>query len=102
MKVKSTLERLVAGAAVVALIAAIEAASGVARSDPEPPEPPGPLEPGNTGAPAELKQCGECHMVFNSGMLPSRSWPRFYRPSTIILAKTLRSRRRTWTSSAIS
>ena len=74
MKVKSTLERLVVGVAVVALVAAIEAASGVARSDPEPPEPPGPLEPGNTGAPAEIRQCGECHMVFNSRMLPSRSW----------------------------
>lgn len=71
MKVKSTLERLAAGAAVVALIAAIEAVSGVARSDPEPP---GPLDEGNPGAPAELKQCGDCHMVYPSRMLPSRSW----------------------------
>ena len=71
IRVKSTLERLVAGAAVIALIAALEAAFGLARSDPEPP---GPLEPGNAGAPAELKQCGDCHMVFPSRMLPSRSW----------------------------
>ena len=71
IRVKSTLERLAVGAAVVALIAALEAAFGLARSDPEPP---GPLEPGNAGAPAELKQCGDCHMVFPSRMLPSRSW----------------------------
>jgi hypothetical protein len=70
-KVKSTLERLAVGAAVVALIVIGEAAFGLARSDPEPP---GPLDPGNAGAPAELKQCGECHMVFPSRMLPSRSW----------------------------
>ena len=69
--VKSTLERLAAGAAVVALIAALEAAFGFARSDPEPP---GPLQEANVGAPAELKQCGDCHMVFPSRMLPSRSW----------------------------
>jgi hypothetical protein len=71
IKVETILERLAAGAAVVALIAAIEAAFGVARSDTEPP---GPLPPGNAGAPAELKQCGDCHMVFSSRMLPSRSW----------------------------
>jgi hypothetical protein len=40
----------------------------------EPPEPPGPLRPSNAGAPPALKQCGECHMVFSSRMLPSRSW----------------------------
>jgi Dihaem cytochrome c len=71
IKVGSTLGRLAAGAAAVALIAAVEAAFGVARSDTEPP---GPLEPGNAGAPAELRQCGDCHMVFPSRMLPSRSW----------------------------
>ena len=74
IKVKSSLERLAVGAAIVAFFAIGEAAFGLARSDSEPPEPPGPLEPGNKGAPAELKQCGECHMVFNSRMLPSRSW----------------------------
>jgi Dihaem cytochrome c len=63
--------RLAAGVAVIALIAALEAAFGVARSDTESP---GPLEPGNARAPAELKQCGDCHMVFPSRMLPSRSW----------------------------
>jgi hypothetical protein len=72
IKVKSTLGRLAAGVAVFALIAALEVASfGVARSDPEPP---GPLDPSNEGAPAALQQCGECHMVFPSRMLPSRSW----------------------------
>ena len=71
IKVKSTLGRLAAGAAAVALIAAVEAAFGLARSDPEPP---GPLAPSNAGAPAELKQCGDCHMVFPSRMLPSCSW----------------------------
>jgi hypothetical protein len=40
----------------------------------EPPEPPGPLAPSNAGAPPALEQCGECHMVFSSRMLPSRSW----------------------------
>jgi hypothetical protein len=71
MKLKSILQRVAAGAAGVALIAAVEAAFGVARSDTEPP---GPLEAGNAGAPAELKQCGDCHMVFPSRMLPGRSW----------------------------
>jgi Dihaem cytochrome c len=71
IKVRSTLGRLAAGAAAVALIAAVEAAFGVARSDTEPP---GPLEPGNAGAPVELRQCGDCHMVFPARMLPSRSW----------------------------
>jgi hypothetical protein len=71
MKLRSILQRLAAGAAVLALIGVVEAALGVARSDTEPP---GPLEPGNSGAPAELKQCGDCHMVFPSRMLPSRSW----------------------------
>jgi diheme cytochrome c len=71
IKVKSTLGRLAACAAVVALVAAVEAAFGVAQSDTEPP---GPLEPGNAGAPAELNQCGDCHMVFPSRMLPGRSW----------------------------
>jgi hypothetical protein len=71
IKVRSTLGRLAAGAAAVVLIAAVEAAFGVARSDTEPP---GPLELGNAGAPPELKQCGDCHMVFPSRMLPSRSW----------------------------
>jgi hypothetical protein len=66
----SDARRLAASAAVIALVA-VEAAFGVARSDTEPP---GPLEPGNAGAPAELKQCGDCHMVFPSRMLPSRSW----------------------------
>ncbi len=70
MKLKSNLQRLGACAAVVALLAAVEAAFGVARSDTEPP---GPLEAGNVGAPAELKQCGDCHMVFPSRMLPGRS-----------------------------
>jgi hypothetical protein len=70
-ELKSILQRLAAGAAFVALLAAVEAAFGVARSDTEPP---GPLELGNAGAPAELKQCGDCHMVFPSRMLPSRSW----------------------------
>ena len=68
---KSTLERLAACATAVALVAAIEAAVGIAQSDTEPP---GPLEPGNAGAPAELDQCGDCHMVFPSRMLPGRSW----------------------------
>jgi hypothetical protein len=63
--------RLAAGVAVIALVAALEAAFGFARSDPEPP---GPLQEANVGAPAELKQCGDCHMVFPSRMLPSRSW----------------------------
>ena len=67
----SDARRLVAGAAVIALVAAVEAAFGVARSDPEPP---GPLDPSNKEAPAALQQCGECHMVFASRMLPSRSW----------------------------
>jgi hypothetical protein len=67
----SDARRLVAGAAVIALVAAVEAAFGVARSDTEPP---GPLEPGNAGAPAELRQCGDCHMVFPARMLPIRSW----------------------------
>jgi hypothetical protein len=71
IKVRSTLGRLAACAAAVVLMAAVEAALGIARSDTEPP---GPLEPGNAGAPAELKQCGDCHMVFPSRMLPSRSW----------------------------
>jgi hypothetical protein len=71
VNVKSTPGRLAAGAAVVVVIATLEAAFGVARSDPEPP---GPLELGNAGSPAELAQCGECHMVFPSRMLPSRSW----------------------------
>ena len=71
IKVKPTLERLAVGAALVALIAIGEAAFGLARSDPEPP---GPLDPANAGAPAELKQCGDCHMVFPSRMLPGRSW----------------------------
>jgi hypothetical protein len=39
-----------------------------------PPEPPGPLDESNAGAPAALQQCGDCHMVFPSRMLPSRSW----------------------------
>lgn len=67
MNMKSTLQPLAVAAVVIALIAAF----GVARSDTEPP---GPLEPGNAGAPAELKQCGDCHMIFSSRMLPSRSW----------------------------
>jgi hypothetical protein len=71
MKLKSILQRLAAGAAGVALIAVVEAALGVARSDTEPP---GPLAPGNAGGPAELKECGDCHMVFPSRMLPARSW----------------------------
>lgn len=80
IKAKSPLERLAVGAAIVALIGIGEAAFGLARSDPEPPEPPGPLEPDNKGAPADLKLSGERHMVFNSRMLPSRSWLRFCRP----------------------
>ena len=56
----------------VALTAvALAAIVGVARGDTEPP---GPLAPGNEGAPAALQECGECHMVFPSRMLPSRSW----------------------------
>lgn len=45
--------------------------AGVARSDTEPP---GPLESGSAKAPAALQECGECHIVFPSRMLPSRSW----------------------------
>lgn len=71
IKVKSLLDRLAVGAAVVTLIAIGEAALGLARSDPEPP---GPLDVSNVGAPPELKQCGDCHMVYPSRMLPSRSW----------------------------
>jgi hypothetical protein len=63
--------RLAAGAAVVVLLAAVEAAFGIARSDTEPP---GPLASGNAGAPAQLEECGDCHMVFPSRMLPTRSW----------------------------
>ncbi len=63
MKAKSIVGSLTG----VALIAVVH----VARSATEPP---GPLEPGNAGAPAELMQCGDCHMVFPSRMLPSRSW----------------------------
>src|SRR5271154_4564973 len=99
MNMNPTLQRLAAGAAVVVLIAAVEAAFGVARSDTEPPDP---LEPGNAGAPAELKQCGDCHMVFPPGCCPAVPGLRFYRRWTIISTKTLRSRRRPWTSSAIS
>ena len=52
-------------------VVALAGVMGVARSDPEPP---GPLAPGNEGAPAALQECGDCHMVFPSRMLPSRSW----------------------------
>ena len=44
---------------------------GVAHGDPEPPAP---LKKGNVGAPAALEQCGDCHMVYSSRMLPARSW----------------------------
>jgi Dihaem cytochrome c len=53
---------------------ALAAAAGAAWAGAEPPEPPGPLEPSNAGAPAALQECGDCHMVFSSRMLPSRSW----------------------------
>ena len=55
----------------LAVIAVAETVSGVARSVTEPPLP---LEPGDPGAPPELQQCGDCHMVFPSRMLPARSW----------------------------
>ncbi len=58
-------------AVTLAVIAVADMVSSAARSDTEPP---GPLEPGDAGAPAELQQCGDCHMVFPSRMLPSRSW----------------------------
>ena len=71
--VKTTLHKRAIAAAFVtlAVIAAVETVSGVARGDTEPP---GPLQPGDAGAPAELQQCGDCHMVFPSRMLPGRSW----------------------------
>ena len=52
-------------------VVALAGIVSVARSDTEPP---GPLVPGNEGAPAALQECGDCHMVFSSRMLPSRSW----------------------------
>ena len=55
----------------IALVASLAAIAGAARSDPEPP---GPLGPSNAGAPTALQQCGDCHMVFPSRMLPARSW----------------------------
>jgi hypothetical protein len=36
--------------------------------------PPDPLSDANPGAPAALQQCGDCHMVYPSRMLPARSW----------------------------
>jgi hypothetical protein len=45
--------------------------AGVAWSDTEPP---GPLERGAAKPPAALEECGDCHMVFPSRMLPGRSW----------------------------
>ncbi len=73
MDVKATLHRWGIGAAFVTLasIAVVETVSSAARSDTEPP---GPLEQGDAKPPAALQQCGDCHMVFPSRMLPSRSW----------------------------
>ena len=71
--VKSFRQRWAVGAAGFALtvIAATQMVSSEARSDPEPPAP---LRRGDAGAPATLAQCGDCHMIFPSRMLPSRSW----------------------------
>jgi hypothetical protein len=62
---------MVHGRLVALAVVSLGAIAGVARSDTEPP---GPLDPSNAGAPAALQQCGDCHMVFPSRMLPSRSW----------------------------
>ena len=88
------------GAAVVALavIAVVEMVSST-RSDTEPP---GPLEPGDAGAPAALQQCGDCHMVFLSRMLPSRSWAATLSTMDDHFGEDAAIPKTTWTKSAIS
>jgi hypothetical protein len=66
-----TLRAIADSRTIGAIAVAIAMIASAARSDTEPP---GPLESGDTKPPAALEQCGECHIVFPSRMLPSRSW----------------------------